>query len=283
MTEMNIKVSHEVPIKLLDYSRNFNDYDYCLVHLLDQRPEYKKYYESCKLYDRELLLDNSIFELGKAFDSDQFAAKVSELEPTYYIIPDSLQNCDETISNWKNFVAKYDALPGLKIGVVQGNTWQELKYCYQFMNEHADYIAISFDYHYYLITGESPTNNKLELWCSGRQRFIDQLISAGIWNSKKPHHLLGCSLAREFKAYVGVDGIRSVDTSNPIVAALHNLKYNGDLGLKTKPTTKLADLIDSDLTDEQMDLVDYNTREFKVIVGRNTDDVYFNWRKEYVK
>ena len=280
---MNIKVSHEVPIKLLDYSRNFNDYDYCLVHLLDQKPEYKKYYESCKLYDRELLLDNSIFELGKAFDSDQFAAKVSDLEPTYYIIPDSLQNCDETISNWKHFVAKYDALPGLKIGVVQGNTWQELKYCYQFMNEHADYIAISFDYHYYLITGESSTNNKLELWCSGRQRFIEQLISAGIWNSKKPHHLLGCSLAREFKAYVSVDGIRSVDTSNPIVAALHNLKYNGDLGLKTKPTTKLADLIDSDLTDEQMDLVDYNTREFKGIIGRNTDDVYFNWRKEYVK
>lgn len=274
---MNIKVSHEVPITLLNYSRNFNDYDYCLVHLLDDREEYKKFYQSCELYNRELLLDNSIFELGKAFDSDLFAVRVDEIKPTYYIIPDSLQNCDETISNWKSFVSKYNNLPGLKIGVVQGNTWQELKYCYQFMNEHADYIAISFDYSYYLATGESATNNKLEYWCSGRQRFIEQLISAGIWNSKKPHHLLGCSLAREFKAYTDVKGIRSVDTSNPIVAALHNLKYSGDLGLKTKPSTKLADLIDSEVTDEQLDLVDYNTKAFKKIIGRSDDDVYFDW------
>jgi len=271
MTEMNIKVSHEVPIKLLDYSRNFNDYDYCLVHLLDQKPEYKKYYKSCKLYDRELLLDNSIFELGKAFDSDKFAEKVVEIEPTYYIIPDSLQNCEETISNWKSFVGKYNDLPGLKIGVVQGNTWRELKYCYQFMNEHADYIAISFDYGYYLITGESPTNNKLELWCSGRQRLIQQLMDSGIWNTKKPHHLLGCSLAREFKAYFGQTSIRSVDTSNPIVAALHGLKYNGDLGLKTKPSTKLADLIDSNVNDEQWDLVDYNTSAFKEILSHPSE------------
>lgn len=269
---MNIKVSHEVPIKLLDFSRNFNDYDYCLVHLLDQKPEYKRYYQSSKLYDRELLLDNSIFELGKAFDSDKFAEKVVEIEPTYYIVPDSLQNCDETVNNFKNFTKEYTDLPGLKIGVVQGNTWQELKYCYQFMNEHADYIAISFDYSYYLTTGESATNNKLEYWCSGRQRLIEQLMYAGIWNNKKPHHLLGCSLAKEFKAYFGQSSIRSVDTSNPIVAALHGLKYNGDLGLKTKPSTKLADLIDSEVSDDAKALVDYNVGAFKEILGRPSDN-----------
>lgn len=71
--------------------------------------------------------------------------------------------------------------------------------------------------------------------------------------------------------YVGLPSIRSVDTSNPVVAALHNLRYNGDLGLKIKPSTKLADLIDSDVTDEQMDLVDYNTRAFKEILGRPSD------------
>ena len=68
--------------------------------------------------------------------------------------------------------------------------------------------------------------------------------------------------------YVNQPSIRSVDTSNPVVAALHNLRYNGDLGLQTKPSTKLADLIDSDVTDVQLDLVDYNTRAFKEILGR---------------
>ena len=79
-------------------------------------------------------------------------------------------------------------------------------------------------------------------------------------------------MGKEFKAYFGQPSIRSVDTSNPVVAALHNLRYNGDLGLQTKPSTKLADLIDSDVSDEQMDLVDYNVRAFKEILGRPSNN-----------
>ena len=40
---------------------------------------------------REVLLDNSIFELGEAFDSDKFAKYVEELKPSYYIVPDVLR------------------------------------------------------------------------------------------------------------------------------------------------------------------------------------------------
>ncbi len=36
-----IKVSHETPLCLLDDSRLFNDYDYCLPHLLDQEQGYQ--------------------------------------------------------------------------------------------------------------------------------------------------------------------------------------------------------------------------------------------------
>jgi hypothetical protein len=35
------KISHEVPRCLLTASPEFNDYDYCLPHLLDQDEEYK--------------------------------------------------------------------------------------------------------------------------------------------------------------------------------------------------------------------------------------------------
>ena len=182
--------------------------------------------------------------------------------------PDSLQNAYETLTNFNNFTKEYTNLPGLKIGVVQGRTWNELFQCYQYISESADYVAISFDYDYYLTTGESTTNDKLEFWCSGRQRFIDQLIDRGVFRFDKPHHLLGCSLAREFKHYVDNPAIRSVDTSNPVVAGLHNLKYNGDLGLKTKPSTKLADLIDSVPTEDQMAIINYNVNKFKEIIGR---------------
>jgi hypothetical protein len=35
-----MKVSHEVPLCLLEESLQFNDMDYCLPHLLDQNEEY---------------------------------------------------------------------------------------------------------------------------------------------------------------------------------------------------------------------------------------------------
>ena len=38
------KISHEVPLCLLELSKQFNDYDYCLPHLLDQDEEYKNYF-----------------------------------------------------------------------------------------------------------------------------------------------------------------------------------------------------------------------------------------------
>ena len=57
-------VSHEVPISLLKYSQNFNDYDYCLLHLTYDHQEYKNYYIDAIKKGRKVLLDNSLFELG---------------------------------------------------------------------------------------------------------------------------------------------------------------------------------------------------------------------------
>ena len=38
------KISHELPINLLDRSFEINDYEYCLPHLLDQNEEYKRHF-----------------------------------------------------------------------------------------------------------------------------------------------------------------------------------------------------------------------------------------------
>ena len=91
----------------------------------------------------------------------------------------------------------------------------------------------------------------------------------GIWNEFKPHHLLGCSLAKEFSLYDNDRTIRSVDTSNPVVAGIKELRYNGNLGLEDKPSIKLADLIDHEVTDSQMEDIQYNVNEFKGIIYGN--------------
>ena len=270
---MLMKVSHESPVSILDFSRNYNDFDYCLVHLLDQYPVYNEFFESARrIYNREVLLDNSIFELGKAFDSREFWIKAKEIKPNMFIVPDVLEDAPGTMQSFKAFENYTSDIKSSfltkSIGAVQGKTWHELKECYKFMSDNADMIAISFDFSYYQIIGEG--NNPLERWCSGRQRFITDLINTGVWNWSKPHHLLGCSLAKEFRYYVDRDisNIVSCDTSNPVVAAIHGLKYDADYGLDNKPSTKLADLIAHNFTDDQLELVKYNTAMFKKIVRR---------------
>jgi len=270
---MLMKVSHESPVSILDLSREYNDFDYCLVHLLDQYPAYSDFFNFARpAYNREVLLDNSIFELGKAFDSQEFWVKAKKIKPNMFIVPDVLEDAEGTRESFKAFEHHANDIKNSfltkAIGAVQGKNWHELKECYKFMSDNADMIAISFDFSYYHIIGEGGT--PLDKWCSGRQRFITDLINTGVWNWSKPHHLLGCSLAKEFRYYVDVDihNIVSCDTSNPVVAAIHGLKYDADYGLQDKPSTKLADLIEHNFTDDQLELVKYNTAMFKKIIRR---------------
>jgi hypothetical protein len=272
---MLIKVSHESPISILQASTLYNDFDYALVHLFESHPKYYQYFKTARdVYNREVLLDNSIFELGHAFDSDKFLAAAIDLKPNMFIVPDVLENSKETVEGFYRWVKDglirqvKDECITKAIGAVQGKTWQQLIDCYKYMSDSADMIAISFDFSYYDYTGEGITH--LDRWCSGRQRFITQLIDKGIWNWDKPHHLLGCSLAKEFRYYINhnIFNIVSCDTSNPVVAALHNMKYDADYGLPTKPSTKLADLIDHQVTKDEMEIIDYNTKMFKRILCR---------------
>lgn len=272
-------VSHESPIAILDKSREYNDYDYALVHLFETHPEYYSFFKSSLTQGREVLLDNSIFELGKSFDRKHFAKYVDELQPTYYIVPDVLESSSDTMSSFNKFKFEYKNLPGLKIGVVQGQTYQELVECYKYMADNADYIAISFDYSWYQAVSYHPerftdTNIEgyishavLERYSKGRRRLIVNLMSDNIWCYDKPHHLLGCSLANEFSRYHNIPSIRSVDTSNPVVAGLKGLRYYKNIGLCTKPKIKLADLINTEVSNEQLDNILYNVNEFKSIIN----------------
>lgn len=256
-------VSHEVPISMLEYSPKFNDYDYCLLHLIYEYPEYKRYYKEAVLNGRTVILDNSIFELGEALTNAQLAEGVLELSPTYYIVPDCFDDYEETLFRFSSFLEEYPDLPGRRMGVIQGRTVEELIKCYLFMSKHADKIGIPFGSIAYdeLVS----SNDKLTRLCEGRQKFIQKLVDIGLWNSHKPHHLLGCSYAREFSypLYKKIN-IESCDTSNPIVAGLYKIRYK-ETGLNTKPATKLCDLILSQPDEAQLDAIFYNIKQFKKI------------------
>lgn len=261
-----MQISHEVPLCVLQESENFNDYDYCLLHLTYEYEEYKKYYQEAVKKGRKVLLDNSIFELGDALTLAQVAQGVEDIHPTWVVVPDCLDDKDTTIKRFKEWENKYSYLDVKTIGVVQGQTIDELIECYKFMSEHADKIAISFDSKAYCEL-TNPDNPLLDRWCEGRQLFIQRLVAENIWDYYKPHHLLGCSLAREFSnPLYNKLNVETIDTSNPVVAAIHS-EYYGAYGLSSKPTTKLCDLITHQLTEEEEDLMYYNIQMFRYICG----------------
>jgi hypothetical protein len=257
-----MKIAHESPNSIFKIVQELTDYDYCLVHLLDEDMEYLENFKRAKKLGREIILDNSIFELGEAFNHERFAHWVREIEPDWYIVPDFLEGKEETIRNYMEFMGTYSSLPGKPIGVVQGKNYQELADCYKYYAsiEKIAMIAISFDYSYY----ESlyPTLSKPEAWCNGRRTLLFKLMKEKFFNPNIPIHLLGCSLPQEFEFYSDLDFIYSVDTSNPVVHGLLGIPYK-DYGLRTKESVKLFTLIGSQVDEQQTSLITDNILKFR--------------------
>lgn len=243
-----MKISHESPLCLLNESRSYNDYDYALVHLFETHPEYYQFFVDSLEQGRTVLLDNSIFELGKAFDPAEYLKWIQKLRPTEYIIPDVLEDALGTMDNaldWKENYLVHTPLNSKSIGVVQGKSYSDLVSCYEYLDKviDVDKIAISFDYSYYLEVCPHP--NKWMGWALGRAQVLTSLMNDGIINKDKPHHLLGCGLPIEFLFYRdGFDWIDSVDTSNPVVHALLGIGYEPG-GLVKKESIKLAEMLDA--------------------------------------
>lgn len=256
-------VSHECPISLLEKSRQFNDYDYALVHLFEENKAYFNFFKQSVEMGRHVILDNSIFELGTAFDSKRYAYWINELKPTEYIIPDALENYSQTIINARQFVKNYPNLPGKRIAVVQGKSYEELTSCYTILDKelNIEKLAISFDYSYYKYV--TPHPNKWMAFVNGRVNTMSRLLNDGFINTKKPHHLLGCALPIEFLFYrEGFDWIETIDTSSPIVHGLLDIGYEPG-GLVSKQSIKLVDLLGATPTPEQMNLINHNLAVFR--------------------
>ena len=256
----NIKISHEVPLCLLDKSREFNDYDYALVHLFEQYPEYLQFFKDSVDMGREVLLDNSIFELKEAFDDVEFANWIMELKPTRYIIPDVLDNCQKTIEGidrWKNH---FEYLPGRTIGVVQGKNYEELTKCYLHIVQNCDEVAICFPHSHHQSKGLSKQafNERM----LSRIALINTWIDQEIIIEHKRHHLLGCLLPQEFSMYKRLDFIYSLDTSNPIIHGYSGVRYDNGT-LEDKIDIKMAENMEIQLSEKQLDDIFHNVKEFR--------------------
>lgn len=254
-------ISHEVPIGLLKGSKIYNDYDYALVHLFFKYPEYKSFYEDSLAEGRVVYLDNSIYELGEAFNFNKFYEECEKLhninaENFYAIVPDVFDNCDQTIENIKKFRKLNDKMK--LIGVLQGKNYDELFRCYNEIKNDVDIIAINHLSKGFGFSKDDDITTKSKLRCE----FINKFLNNVAIGTKV--HLLGCFLPHEINL-IDISRIYSMDTSSPIINGF--LKIDID-NVVSKPELKIIDIMDKKLSWDQINYILNNIKKFKKIGGK---------------
>lgn len=259
-------ISHEAPKNIMNIVQKYTDYDYCLVHLMQEDNEYRNFFFDAKKKNRKIILDCSLYELGYAYNMDKYIAWINILDPAEYIVPDVFQNFEENIKHFEYFMSKHNPfkVTGKTIGVVQGKTYKEIKDSYIFMCENADKVAISFGYDFYL--KETNEQYKPLAFCQGRIMLLNRLIEDGIIDYNKAHHLLGCGLPYEFSYYrqnkMKYSFIESIDTSHPVLNGYYGELYTEDK-LNTKRPEKMVDIFERDISTRQMTDIISNIKYFR--------------------
>tara|TARA_R110000782_G_scaffold20022_1_gene54288 strand:+ start:72 stop:866 length:795 start_codon:yes stop_codon:yes gene_type:complete len=255
------KVSHELPINMLSRSYDINDYEYCLPHLLDQNEMYKKHFIKAKKDGRYIIMDNSLHELGVAYDTDRLLHWVHELEPNEFIVPDVWQDKTATLVNAKQWISINLPKNTTKVAVVQAQNYPEALECYSILQTQG-YKKIAFSYGADWYAKEFPHPNPLVGKMMGRIMTISKMYKSNIINKSDRVHLLGCALPQEFRYYGDFPFIESIDTSNPIIHGLEGIKYSSN-GLYTKSSTKIDKVSIISLTPKILYNIHHNITQFK--------------------
>ena len=256
-----MKISHETPLCLLEDSKKFNDYEYCLVHLLDSNEEYAEYFLKSKEEGRHIILDNSLHELGESYGDAGLLYWVNKLKPQEFIIPDVWCDRDASIRNAVKWASIKLPKGVEKVVVVQANTIHEASTCYKIYKE-LGYKKIAFSYGADYYNDVVPHPNKDIGKALGRLSVISALLETKVISQSDRIHLLGCASPFEFSLYRGIECIESIDTSNPIMMALEGKIYNSSLNVD-KPTANMNNYFNVGKNDINLDLVLYNVNKFK--------------------
>jgi hypothetical protein len=240
-----IKISHEVPLCLLEDSLEFNDYQYCLPKLLDQHPKYKEFFLNYGRNGGFIIMDNGLFE-GHTHTDKDLIEKIELIKPNIFIIPDEWDDAEQTYKNAERWIRyqKTGLIPQSTklMAVLQFHNYREAKELYQdLLKLKIKHIAFNHSSSGYRKL--FPHKNKIVSQMMGRILLINKLMDDNVLDEDAYHHLLGCSLPEEFSYYKGYDFIKSLDTSHPIILSYEKLCY-ADRDSYIKSSTKIIDVME---------------------------------------
>jgi hypothetical protein len=263
-----MQVSHELPLNLLDKSYLWNDYDYCLPHLIDKHTAYKEYFIKAKQHGRFIIMDNGLFE-GVTHTEKDLIEKINLIKPDIFIVPDEWNDTAITHRNakyWMNTLrAQLPEKTELMV-VMQGHTLGD------FMNLYNQCIALGYTYfafNHSSVVYQSIFRhpNHLVNQMLGRTYMITNLKHDGVIKDSHYIHLLGASLPQEFLSYNDPKYafIKSVDTSNPVIVGALGQFYE-EYGLLTKPKNKIEEFMEREFSKKEIEVIQSNINKFKSFI-----------------
>ena len=260
-----MKISHELPLSLMHNAYKWNDYDYCLPHLIDHYDQYRTFFQKSRLDKRFIIMDNGLFE-GVVHTTEDLLEKINLVRPNIFIVPDAWNDANTTLVNAKSWMINFkENLPeGVNLmAVCQGKDIGELITTYQTLVD-IGYTHIAFNHSSIAYQNEYTGMDHLKASMYGRMEFIRRLVQSGAIRKTHYHHLLGCSLPQEFMSYGDWLFIKSVDTSNPILVGAEGIRY-ADSGLTFKPNEKLEHYFEKDLNGQIEDII-FNVNRFRKFI-----------------
>jgi hypothetical protein len=261
-------ISHEVPLSLLDESLKFNDYHYCLPHLLENK-QYHKFYKNARERGDLIIMDNGLFE-GVSHTEEDLVERINDIKPDIFIVPDAWNDPHTTVKNAKKWIDYYiDKIPSTTnlMAVVQAKTVSDAMLTYsKFVELGFNHIALNHSGVFYKELYKHQ--NELMSLMMGRIKFINMLSGLKGFSNDIHHHLLGATLPNEFSYYKGKEYnfIKTIDTSNPVIYGLKHGKYPDEV-LLDKPKEKLEVYFDQKLSDQQISDVLYNVKHFRTLLS----------------
>lgn len=270
-----VMVSHEMPLCLMNsIGEKVNDYTYILLHRYLEDPLYKNVIMGSPGVNGDpygwSYLDNSCYELGASLSNEVLYKACQEIKPSVVILPDVLGNASETFIRTKDFIEQYPETIEYGMAVIQGNTFDEMVECYQTFRDFRDAYARQF----FMIGIPfvfSWVDKKPSVQAAERVRLLKYLNDNRVIDKNRWHHLLGTWQAFEFAFYRNYNWIRSIDTSNPIMAAIDGNRYEEGIGLTEKPIATFDSTFHMPESAIDMDLVYHNCSEFRIIVNGGRD------------
>jgi hypothetical protein len=256
-----MKISHELPLSLLPSSIDWNDYEYCLPHLIDKHEEYRQFFLDSSERGRFIIMDNGLFE-GVNHTFQDLLEKINLIQPNIFIVPDEWNERDITAKNAKHWTQYKLPFKTKLMVVLQGKTVNEIHTLYQQCVD-LGYTHFAFNHSSVVYQELGGSENPLANQSVGRVMLIQYLLTQNVIKDHHYIHLLGASTPQEFTYYRDTHPtlINSVDTSNPIICGALGIRYS-EIGLLTKPSNKIEEFMEQNLEDKLEDII-FNVNTFK--------------------